>query len=107
MEAAERPPSRQEVEAVGDYLDSRCSDLSDEAEDGLCAYQDSPTAHRAQGSYQGERNAQAETEAADLAWRHPNPNPNPDTSPNSNPYPKPSPNLSPSARAHNLTLPQP
>ena len=46
----------EEVEAVGDYLDSRCSDFSDEGEDALCAYQ-------------GEGKAEAEAEAADRAWR--------------------------------------
>ena len=104
---AERLPSRQEVEAVGDYLDSRCSDFSDEGEGALCAYQGSPSA---QGAYQGEHNAEAETEAADLAWRHPNPNPNPSPSPNLNPNPKPSssPNPSPNPNSNPiLTVPLP
>ena len=92
MGAAERPPSRQEVEAVGDYLDSRCSDFSDEGEDALCAYQGSSSA---QGAYQGEHNAEAETEAADLAWRHPNPNPNPTPTPSPSSNPKPSPSIEP------------
>jgi hypothetical protein len=95
------------VEAVGDYLDSRCSDFSDEGEDALCAYQGSPTA---QGAYQGERNAEAETETANLTWRHLtltptlalstqsdrfmmyNSNPNPKPSPNPNPNPNPNSN---------------
>jgi len=56
----------EEAEAVGDYLDSRCSDFSDEGEDASCAYQGLPVA---QGAYQDEDEAEAETEATDLAWR--------------------------------------
>ena len=61
-----RQAAEEQIEAVGDYLDSRRSDHSDEGEDALCAYQGLPIA---QGAYQDEGKTEAETEAADLAWR--------------------------------------
>ena len=61
-----RQAAEEQVEAVGDYLDSQRSDHSDEGEDALCAYQGLPTA---QGAYQDEGKTEAETKAADLAWR--------------------------------------